>query len=459
MSKSRTSGKLALLAVTLICIGVMDSARAENTLTLEEAITKGVRQNPNLEISNLEIERAIEKQKMAEAVRWPKLNLNMSATQYDNDSLVHPIRDPGVFPPLDDVIYDYGLAVKLPLYTGGKLAHGVALSEYGKQIAKDRRRQNQQDLIYNITSVYFKIQHLASLVRTYDLRIKSLSEQERHVKLMRKTGKASRLDELKIKGLLTKARHDRVQIKNHYQEAWSLLYEMMGQEKTFKSNQTQLVNYVLPLKTNDLSLEEFLGEAERYRPELSIARHQIDADKSRVAIANADRSPEVSLTAAYRESSGSELDFYDDWNIGVELSVPIFDGGERRSHIAEARIARKQSVSNLEKTRLSVNKQVQDAWHRYIEAKSRIEVTKTSVTEARETLSIEKLRYDQGVSVITDLLDAESNLLSAQADRLQSEFDMIAARIGLLFSSGTLSQDRVTELVIPEAGREQEVAE
>lgn len=446
-----------LLAITLFYIGMMHSARAENVLTLEEAITKGVQKNPNLEISELEIGRTIEKQEVAKAASWPKLNLNMSATQYDNAALVHPIREPGVFPPLDDVIYDYGLAVKLPLYTAGKLAHGVALSEYGKQIASDRRKQNQQELIYNITSAYFKIQHLASLIRTYDHRIQSLSEQKKHVKLMRKTGKASRLDELKVKNLLTRARHDRVKIQNHYQEAWTLLYELMGKDETFQSNQEKLVNYVLKPETGNLSLDTFFGEAERYRPELSIARHQIEADKSRVAIANADRSPEVSLTAGYRESSGSELDFYDDWNVGLELSMPIFDAGERRSRIAEARIARKQSVSNLEKTRLSVNKQVQDAWHRYAEAKSRIEVTETSIAEANETLSIEKLRYEQGVSVITDLLDAESNLLSSQADRLQSKYDMITARIGLLYSTGILNQDRVTVLLIPVGGRQQEI--
>jgi TolC family type I secretion outer membrane protein len=446
-----------IIPLLMFLFTAMTYAKAETPLSLQSALDLAIRQNPGQQSRRLEVSKANEQQDIARAASLPKLDFTMSATQYANPSLVHPIREQGVFPPLDDVIYDYGVAIKLPLYAGGKLTQGVVLADYGSRISTERRRLSEQELIYNVSSVYFKIQHLSALVRTYTARIDSLSEQEKHVRLRQEVGKASRLDYLKISGLLTKARHDRVQIENHLRESWTLLYELLGEHN--RPGSEALVRYeIKPVETSSFTLEKFIQQAQLHRPELNIAKFRVKAGEAQVEIADAERLPEVLLMAGYRQSSGSELDFYDDWNVGVQLSVPVFDGGERRSRVSQARISRKQSVYDLEKIRLSVNKQVQDAWHRYIEANSRLQVTETSIAEAYEALSIEKLRYEQGVGIITDLLDAESGLLSAQADRLQSEFDMIVARFGLLFASGRLDQERVVTLLVPETRAEQETS-
>ena len=110
----------------------------------------------------------------------------------------------------------------------------------------------------------------------------------------------------------------------------------------------------------------------------------------------------------------------------------------------------------MEQTRLDVARQVQDAWDAQAEAESRLRVTATSVTEAREALDIEQLKYEQGVGITTDLLNAESALLTAQADRLQAQFDLIVARLSLLRATGTLNPERVATLVRPETGHAEE---
>ncbi|HEX6019939.1 MAG TPA: TolC family protein, partial [Burkholderiaceae bacterium] len=150
------------------------------------------------------------------------------------------------------------------------------------------------------------------------------------------------------------------------------------------------------------------------------------------------------------ERSGSDVRFYNDWSIGVLLSVPLFDGGVRRARVDEAVVARRQAELAAQHARLEVGKQVEDAWNAHAEAGSRLSVTATSIDEASEALTIEKLKLDQGVGLITDVLNAETALLGAQADRLQAQFDLITTRLNLLRATGALSAERVATLVAPD---------
>jgi len=426
---------------------------AEPVLTLPEAIHQALVQNPQQVSQRLEVDKAGTQQRAAHGAQWPTLEFNAAATRYGYPTFVHSIRETGVFPPLDDTIYDYGVALRLPLYAGGRLRQGVTLTDLGKQIARERERLGTQELTYNVSAVYLKVQHLMALEQAYAARIVSLEAQAKRVALLRAVGRAPKLDQLKIQGLLTKARHDRLQIENRRREAWTLLYQLMGQERP--AQEMSLTHYVAA-PAPILNLEQLRQEAGAQRPELRIAEQQSAAGAAQEEIARGDRWPAVSLVSGYRERSGSDWQFYDDWNVGVQLSIPLLDGGVRRARVDEAALVRQQARQAMEQTRLEVAKQVQDAWDAHAEAASRLQVTATSVEEANEALSIEKLKYEQGVGVTTDLLTAESALLTAQADRLQAQFDVIITRFNLLRASGALNPERAASLVAADTGRAEE---
>ena len=434
----------------MIMAGLVSGAvAAEPVLTLPQAIHQSLAHNPQQISQRLEVDKAGAQQQAARGAQWPTLEFNAAAMHYGYPTFVYSIREVGVFPPLDDTIYDYGVALRLPLYAGGRLVRGVTLADLGREIALEHERQGAQELTYNVSTVYLKVQHLMALEQAYAARIISLEAQAKRVTLLREVGRAPKLDQLKIQGLLTKARHDRLQIENRRREAWSLLHQLMGQERP--AQEVSLTRYVAaPAPMRDL--EHYRQEAVTQRPELRIAERQSAAGAAQEDIARGDRRPAVSLVSGYRERSGGDWQFYDDWNVGVQLTVPLLDGGVRRARVDEAALAHQQARQTIEQTRLEVAKQVQDAWDAHAEATSRLQVTATSVEEATEALAIEKLKYEQGVGVTTDLLNAESALLAAEAGRLQAQFDLIITRFNLLRTSGALNPEQAAALVAPDTG-------
>ena len=311
----------------------------------------------------------------------PTLDASASATRYAYPTFVHGIREVGVFPPLDQTIYDLGLALKLPLYSGGRVAQGIVLADLGQQIARERERLSAQELTFNVSSVYFKIQQLDALAQVYTARIASLDAQLQRAKLLRESGKTGKLDQLKITTLLTKARHDRLQIENRGREAWTLLYQLSGLPRPAQSQAPTLSLYV-PAWTAEMSLDQLRQQALAQRPELQIAQRQSAAGQAKEELARGEQRPSVSLVSGLHGRSGGSGRVYDDWSIGVQLSVPLFDGGVRRARVDEASTARQQAELAVQQTRLEVDRQIEDAWNAHAEAASRLRVTATSVAEA-----------------------------------------------------------------------------
>src|SRR5581483_5478822 len=131
--------------------------------------------------------------------------------------------------------------------------------------------------------------------------------------------------------------------------------------------------------TETVSAETLQQEAAARRPELRIAEQEVASARAQQRITRGERLPSVSVVGRYAERAGADSEYFNDWNVGVQLSVPILDGGVR---------------------------------HAREEAEARVQVTEHSVAESAEALTIERLKYKQGVGVITDLLNAESAALT-----------------------------------------------
>ncbi len=437
------------VAVCVAVSGLMAmGAGAQETgpaLTLSETIRRALENNPRQISQRLGVQKAQEEQSAARGARLPSVDFNASVTRYGFPTFVTSFREIGKFPPFDETIYDYHVALRLPLYTGGKLEQDVVIADLDKEISLQRERLGVQELTFDTSSVYLKILHLSKLDQAYAATLASLESQKKRVELLVKVGKAPRLDLLKTDVLLSKARHDRLQVQHRRREAYTLLYNLMGQQGPVAA--TPLVSYE-PAGVPGWNLDQLVQDAEASRPEIKIAERQVLSSAAQVGIARGERLPSVSLVGAYSERSGADQDYFNDWNLGVQLSLPLTDGGIRRSRVEQAVLAEQQALRAAEQVRLDVHKQVQDAWNAQQESVSRLQVTGSSVREAEEALSIEKLKYEQGVGVITDLLGAQSALLTAQADRLQAEFDLISSRLAILRVTGQLTPERVMSLVV-----------
>ncbi|MFN3480912.1 MAG: TolC family protein, partial [Thermodesulfovibrionales bacterium] len=125
----------------------------------------------------------------------------------------------------------------------------------------------------------------------------------------------------------------------------------------------------------------------------------------------------------YFERSGDSLEFKENWNLALRLTVPIFDGGLIRSEINKEKKEMEKVIEEERALRLEIIREIKDSYLNIENASERINVSQKAVEEAKENLRIEVLKYETGSGTSTDVIDAQTALLRAETDYLQAIYD------------------------------------
>ncbi len=416
-----------------ICVG---AAQAAETLTLSQAMERAAAANPAIRSHEAELDRQELGKEIARGQRLPKVDLSAGYTSHAYPTLVTPIRRAGVFPPLDRDIANIGIALSVPLYTGGRLIAGESLAQHNRDAAAYALRSAGQDLLFNVAATYTKALYLRDLQKAVQARIRALETEQAHLARRLAEGRAAKLELVRLQTQLSQARHDLLATEQGERDALTLLAMLLGE-----SGKLPPLADASPIPAAPaLSAGEALARARRQHPDLLRAQSLEKAASNNVDIARSEQRPQLSLVANAQESAAAGAwDGYSSGQIGVQLSIPLFDGSIRKNRVAQARLERRKSELLAAQTADQITAEVEQAAGALTESRARLEVAAQGEREAEEALRIETVRYAAGESTVTDLLGAEAALWSARVNRLQASYDIAASHARLLRATGELS--------------------
>ena len=136
--------------------------------------------------------------------------------------------------------------------------------------------------------------------------------------------------------------------------------------------------------------------------------------------------------------SGSRFSVQDEWQLGVQFTIPLFDGKIKDRSISQARIGKTQARLSYDNLVNQTNATVENAWQSMDASRRGISVSQAVLTQAKEALRIETLRYENSRSTLNDLTLAEASLWEAQSNLAKSENLYELSKAQLLMTMGTL---------------------
>jgi len=186
------------------------------------------------------------------------------------------------------------------------------------------------------------------------------------------------------------------------------------------------------------ALEEVEKSALDRRGDLRAMALQAQQALHGVTMAKADYLPQIGVLASYEQDTQawSPSAWGDNWLLGVQLRIPIFDGGARAGRVDTARAQELQVQQALLDLQQRARVEARAAWLHARAAAERVTVTTDSEAQAREAQRIVALRYSEGLATITELLDADMALTSASLTRAQAIHDEIVERARLAWATG-----------------------
>jgi len=182
--------------------------------------------------------------------------------------------------------------------------------------------------------------------------------------------------------------------------------------------ETKAVDIQGQLKLGNIptGLDRGLTVALTHRQDYQSLVSKVSAQRKRLDVVKAGRLPEVSFRASY--GSRWDSDNFDEDNevgsVGIFAEIPLFEGGRIGARIRREHSRLRAQEEVLRKLKLQIQLEVETATSNIESTRARVGVTQKAVEQARESLRIEREKYDLGKGAIVDVLDAQSALLDSQ---------------------------------------------
>ncbi|MDE1211058.1 outer membrane channel protein TolC [Vibrio aestuarianus] len=308
----------------------------------------------------------------------------------------------------------------------------------------------QQSLILRVAQSYFEVLRAQDNLEFVRAEKAAVARQLEQTKQRFEVGLSAITDVHDAQAQYDAVLADEVLAENSLVNSYEALREITGQEHT---NLNVLDTDRFSASKTATSMNTLLEEAQQKNLNLLTARIAQDVAKDNISLASSGHLPSLTLDAGYNygdesndHNASSNLDAYNDFNIGVNLVVPLYTGGNISSQTKQAEFAYVAASQDLEKTYRSVVKDVR-AYNNNISASiGALRAYEQSVISAKSALEATEAGFDVGTRTIVDVLDSTRRLYDANKSLSNARYDYLLSVLQLRQAVGTLSEQDILDI-------------
>ncbi len=432
--------------VVVLLAGLLTAAgRAQETppggLTLPAAVERALDKFPSVAAARAQQRQALEGLAAAEGARGPRGVLNGWATQYQKPVAVSPIHgfSPGQLPDFDRTILQGQFSTNYVIWDGG--ATGARIASAGSQLhgAEAALGAAEQDLAERVASAYLTALGKARTLAAHDQRLAALEAELARARRLLDAGKAPQVEVIRAEANLAAARSQRVSLAaaldNAERDLARLLDVPLEETRASRLSPERLREPAAPDR------EALARAAIERSPAVAQARARLAMAEADVNLAVSALRPELRAVANLNDWASSKGNASTEWNAGLQVTVPLFDGGTVRRRVAQAQAGRAAAAEQVRLAEAQVREAIDRAAAAAEEAQGRIESLVRAADRYAEVARVQKLLLDNGAGTQTDYLAAEADLLTARASLAEGEQVVVLTRVDLARAAGLLNLD------------------
>jgi outer membrane protein len=374
----------------------------------------------------------------AQAERWPLVGLEGSYTGRTAEPSFKVFFEglplpPGTFPYEQSENFAARAKIDLPLYTGGRIEHGIAAAEADRAALALDVEDAVMDLKIRVAEVYVAVLRAQRDVELTESTIRSLESHARDVEVLFRQSQVQQTDMLAAQVALANARCDGVQAKNRLDSSRAAYNRHLRRPLT-----TPVILAELPLESPTSDVDSLTSQALHSRPAIARLAASVEALEHRAESVRAKNSPQVSVRGEYDYEEDKYRVPEGIGAAGVGVTWNLFDGGRNRfeaknlSEQAEALRCRRAELESL------IALEVRRAWLDVQETRRRLDAAPEAIQQAEENLRVIRKRYSLGTATSTDVLSAETLRTQAYRNHDAALYGAVLAVYRLRHATGEL---------------------
>ena len=431
----------------LLALTASPAIRAE-TFSLDQAVLHALTHNPELLAVLAQSAAATARTQTAAGARLPNLGVSYSARASNNplDAFADKLNTRSVttqdfdparlnHPGTSD-LHMTQLALRLPVYSGGRLSSSLASAEEMEKNARLQYERAREITAFQAQRAYLTLLAAQETLAIADDAVKAAQQHARSTAQLSREGRTVVSDKLTAEVNLAAVQASREQAVTRAETARNQLKLVMGLPLD------RDINPASARVDSEASSESNLADSESRalagRKDLAATRSLSQAARARVQAARAAHKPSVDFIATsnwYDDHPG--FDSHSSSVMGV-VSLDLYAGGRHQGEIGVALAEENEMQWRAQALEQAVRNDVRAAHDNLREARARHATAADNVERARENVRLVDRRYGQGRTILIDLLQAERSYTDARMEELNSRVDLEVGRSALRLAEGTL---------------------
>jgi outer membrane protein len=427
---------LALVIVTSI------SAEAAETQDLSQIYQEALGKDPVLAAARNSNRAMQEKLVQGQAQYLPTITFNAGATASRTD--IKYIGSASIFRNggrENFEGYSYGVNLNQPIFRQQIRAQ---LEQAKSQVAQADKQLvlAQQNLIIRSSKAYFDVLLAQDKVALIRAQKEAVDKQKQQAQANFEVGTATITDVNEAQ-----ARFDLIQAQEiaalsdlelKKRSVQSIIGHMPAELKSVRTD-------LQPQMPEPMVMEDWVNMALQNNLSIAIQQQALDIATQEVERQNAGHMPTLDAVASYtdRYANGSANGFgsdLQDATIGLQLQVPLYQGGAVSSKIREAVANKDKAADDLEASRRQAELDARQAYLNLVTAVSQVKAYEQALNSSQSQLDSTNLGYEVGVRNSVEVLNAQQQFFSAKRDLLQAQYAYLLDVLSLKFSVGMLSE-------------------
>ena len=418
-------------------------------LSLQECVQMAVEKNINMKTARIDQEKSVIKKDEARSALLPKVNFSGNFT--DNLKLpttVLPgefLGKPGTTIPVQmGVQYSAVGMLSISQIIFNKTATtALELSKKSSELSNLNIQKTSEDIALEVAKIYSLALTTAEQRKLIDENISRTERLRDITKVIVENGVGKQVD------------LDRVNV------SLENLYTQQSNTQSAQEQQLNMIKYMLdmPLDANLILTDtvgmELLNNTPVLMSDFSdhVSIRMLESQKElnllNKKMINNGYLPSLSFSgqAAFQGlrkefdtyfKSGEANKWYPYANFTVTLAVPVFDGFEKRSKSRQADLDVKKTQETLESTKESFSMNYKNALNNYVNNKNTVRRQKLNLELADKVYKETALRYREGMATMSNLLQDEMSLSSAQGGYLTALYNYKEAELKIMSINGEI---------------------
>ena len=385
-------------------------------IDLKGAVTTAIQNNRDITIAELKRREAEADVSAAAAKKNPSVSYSWQRNQYPTQVVTTALGTKS-----SNHGYSQGINVSWPIWTFGKVEGAIDAARYQKNIADLNVYKTEADTKLAAVQAYYQYLEAIKLAEVQAQSVTDYASHLNNVQQQFDAGIVAKLDVLSSNVSLANAKQKSIAADNTRDVAEANLNNIMRVPMNTTLNP---LDKNFPEPEFDLTMEQAILMAQKYRWELVEADYGVKAAQASLRSAKADYLPTVSVGGGYswKEASVTAVD-KDDWAVQGGLSWSLWDGGATQASVKKADAAVKTAQETLLQAREKIELEVRQDYLNVLSYKEQIRAAEASVAQAEEAYKIATVRYSSGVGINLDVLDAELALNTARTNYITALYN------------------------------------